>query len=138
MVRKASTGENKMSFETEEELKFEKFKNKELENKLKNRDEEIERLKAIIERGNEIRNNWENNEYQEAAHYNWLDDENHRIEQHGLNLELQLKEREDLIKELIDTFDLFDEVPLPFKIVNKMESVVKKSREVLKELGGEG
>lgn len=53
-----------------------------------------------------------------------------------------LKEREakliDLIKEFIDTFDLFDEVPLPFKIVNKMDSVVKKSREVLKELGVKG
>ena len=49
-------------------------------------------------------------------------------------LKQQLQEREELIKELIDTFDLFDEVPLPFKIVNKMESVVKKAREVLKEL----
>ena len=53
-----------------------------------------------------------------------------------------LKEREailiEMIKELIDTFDLFDEVPLPFKIVNKMESVVKKAREVLKELGVKG
>ena len=48
-----------------------------------------------------------------------------------------LKAREakliDLIKELIDTFDLFDEVPLPFKIVNKMESVVKKARKLIGE-----
>lgn len=48
-------------------------------------------------------------------------------------LKQQLQEREDLIKELIDTFDLFDEVPLPFKIVNKMESVVKKARKILGE-----
>ena len=45
-------------------------------------------------------------------------------------LKQQLQEREELIKELIDTFDLFDEVPLPFKIVNKMESVVKKARKL--------
>ena len=48
-------------------------------------------------------------------------------------LKQQLQEREDLIKELIDTFDLFDEVPLPFKIVNKMESVVKKARKLIRE-----
>lgn len=29
----------------------------------------------IIERGDEIKNNWENNCYQEAVHYNWLDDQ---------------------------------------------------------------
>ena len=48
-----------------------------------------------------------------------------------------LKAREakliDLIKELIDTFDLFDEVPLPFKIVDKMDTVVKKARKMVGE-----
>ena len=40
----------KMSFETEEELKFEKFKNKELENKLKSLEQENERLeKELLE-----------------------------------------------------------------------------------------
>ena len=41
--------------------------------------------------------------------------------------------RDELIKEFIETFDLFDEVPLPFKIVNKMESVVKKARKLIRE-----
>ena len=46
-------------------------------------------------------------------------------------LKQQLQERDELIKESIETFDLFDEVPLPFKIVNKMESVVKKARKLV-------
>lgn len=41
--------------------------------------EEITRLKEIIERGEEIKNNWENNCYQEAVHYNWLDDQNAKL-----------------------------------------------------------
>ena len=46
---------------------------------------------------------------------------------------LKIQEREEMIKEFIDTFDLFDEVPLPFKIVNKMYSVVKKARKMVGE-----
>ena len=101
-------------------------------NQLKDRDQEIERLKAIIERGNEIRNNWENNEYQEAAHYNWLDDENHRIEQHGLNLELQLKERDELIKEAIPyvEYAIKYSTPLSQKIA---EELLEKAREFTNE-----
>lgn len=38
-------------------------------------------LESIIERGDEIRNNWENNEYQEAVHYNWLDDQNVKLQE---------------------------------------------------------
>lgn len=42
--------------------------------------EEIEALKAVINRGDEIKNNWENNEYQEAAHYTKLDDDNEKLQ----------------------------------------------------------
>ena len=43
--------------------------------------DEVEKLKSVIERGDEIKNNWENKCYQEAAHYNWLDDKNEKLEQ---------------------------------------------------------
>ena len=87
------------------------YSRREMENKLKNRDQEISRLKAEV------------HELKHGKHHKYCDQ--------------WIKEREEMIKELIDTFDLFDEVPLPFKILNKMESVVKKAREVLKELGVE-
>jgi hypothetical protein len=54
------------------------------------KDKEIERLNKIIERGEGIRNNWESNEYQEATHYNWLDDKNHELEHENMNLQLEL------------------------------------------------
>ena len=41
---------------------------------------EIDNLKAVINRGDEIKNNWENNEYQEAAHYTKLDDDNEKLQ----------------------------------------------------------
>lgn len=76
-------------------------------------EQEIERLKEELK----LARNAELNEQRMRIHY--------------VN---ETTKRDELIKELIDTFDLFDEVPLPFKIVNKMESVVKKAREALKDL----
>lgn len=42
--------------------------------------EKVNELENIIERGDEIANNWENNCYQEAVHYNWLDDQNTKLQ----------------------------------------------------------
>lgn len=58
--------------------------------KLANLQNENDRLTSIIERGNEIRNNRENNEYQEASHYNWLDDQNEKLEKRVQELEEKL------------------------------------------------
>lgn len=102
---------------------------------LKNRDQEIERLKAIIERGSEIRNNWENNEYQEASYYTWLDDENRRIEQHSLNLEVQLKEHDKLIKELrsLGTCDIDCDGVKCSKTCKKKSMIFEKTRKLIGE-----
>ena len=114
---------------------------------LEDRDQEIERLKkenSILYRShNKI---CEQLYYGEHLDMEWVksiiqEEVTHPVITSCLKMkdarDQQLKERDELIKELIDTFDLFDEVPLPFKIVNKMDSVVKKAREVLKELGVE-
>lgn len=66
------------------------------------REKRIRELESIIERGDEIKNNWENNCYQEAARYNWLDDQTHEKDQLIFNLEVRLKEAEEVLSKVND------------------------------------
>lgn len=48
----------------------------------------INELETFI-RADAISTNWENKEFQEATHYNWLDDEIRRVEHHNFNLQAE-------------------------------------------------
>jgi len=64
--------------------------NEDLRERIEQLKTENDKLNLIIIRGDNIRNNYESNEYQEAVHYNWLDDHNNKLEVENEDLKVKL------------------------------------------------
>lgn len=77
--------------------------------------DEITRLNTIVERGDDIANNWENNCYQEAVHYNWLDDQNTKLQ--------------DLLNETYSLLQLIDSRKCPSDINEKNFKMLQKLKD---------
>lgn len=92
---------------------------------------EIEHLTNIIERGNEIRNNWENGEYQEAAHYNWLDDQINRLEAENK----ALKECVEFYAN-INHWSFIEDYDVTFPVIDNDSELYKNSSGEVFQLGG--
>jgi hypothetical protein len=57
----------------------------------------IKELETFI-RADVISTNWENKGYQEAVHYNWLDDEIRKVEHHNFNLQAENKKLREALE----------------------------------------
>lgn len=68
-------------------------------------EQENKDLRLVIERGDAIKDEWDNKHYQEAVHYNYLDDKNHELQQLVFNQENELnliKQENKMMRECLE------------------------------------